>query len=112
MNRILFGMFVVLGLSTQSYAMSDAIMNKVADILVTKINADKEVALKALASSPKITIDGEVFNHVTIGEDAVVIGNAGVLLLGDVEIGSITNIVELKKNSVVIGNAGIVVGGG
>ena len=112
MKNFLFGIVVLLGLSVQSYAMSDALINKVGDILVAKINADKEVALAAIKNSPKITIDGKVYNHVVIGEDAVLIGNGGVLLLGDVEIGDITNEVELQKNSTVIGNVGVVAGGG
>ena len=111
MKKFLFGVVILLGLSVQSYALSDAVINKVGDILVAKVNADKEVALAAIRNSPKITIDGSVYNHVVIGENAVLIGNGGVLLLGDVEIGSITNEVELKANSWVIGNVGVAVGG-
>ena len=112
MKKFLFSVLVVLGCASQSYALSGAIADKVAEVLVAKVNADKEVAIAAVKNSPKITIDGDIYNKVTIGEDVVLVGNAGIFLLGDIEIGSITNIVELKKNSIVIGNVGVAAGGG
>ena len=112
MKKFLFGIILLFGLNVQSYAMSDALLNKVADILVAKIEADKEVAIAAIQNSPKITIDGKVYNHVIIGEDAILIGNGGVLLLGDIDIGDIHNEVELRQNSLVIGNIGVTAGGG
>ncbi len=112
MKRFFFSILVVIGFAAQLCASSDIIADKVAEILVAKVNADKETALEAVKNSPKITIDGDIFNKVTIGEDVILVGNAGIFLLGDIEVGSITNIVELRKNSVVIGNVGVAVGGG
>ena len=110
MKRLFFSVLVILSCTSQSYAFSDAVVNKIAEVLVEKINADKEVAIAAIKQSPSITIDGKVFNKVTIGEDVLLVGNAGIFLLGEIEIGSITNIVELRKNSVVIGNVGFTAG--
>jgi len=112
MKKILLSVIVSLGLTVQSYAgVPEVIAGKVADILTAKINADKDVAIEALKSASTITIDGEVYNHVTIGERVIMIGNTGVVLLGDVSIGSIKNIVDIKKDAVVIGNVGVIAGG-
>ncbi len=110
MKKFFFSILVT-SFATQ-HVFGSTIEDKVAEILVAKVNADKEVALEAVSSSPKITIDGDIFNKVTIGENVVLVGNGGIFLLGDIEIGSITNIVELRKNSIVIGNVGVAVGGG
>ena len=112
MRKIIFGAIVSLGLTMQSYAgVPEVIAGKVADILTAKINADKEVAIEALKSASTITIDGELYNHVTIGERVVMIGNTGVVLLGDISIGSVKNVVDIKQDAVVIGNVGVIVGG-
>ncbi len=110
MKKFFFSMLVI-GFAAQ-HVLGGTIADKVAEVLVAKIDADKEVALEAVKRAPKITIDGAIFNKVTIGEDVVLVGNAGIFLLGDIEIGSITNIVELRKNSIVIGNVGVAIGGG
>jgi hypothetical protein len=112
MKNFLLGAIISIGLTIQSYAgVPEVIAGKVADILTAKINADKDVAIEALKSASTITIDGEVYNHITIGERVVMIGNTGVVLLGDVNIGSIKNIVDIKKDAVVIGNVGVIAGG-
>jgi len=111
MKKFFFSMLVVIGFVSQLHASSGALSDKVAEILVAKVDADKEVALEAVKNSPKITIDGDIFNKVTIGENVILVGNAGIFLLGDIETGSITNIVELRKNSIVIGNVGVTADG-
>jgi hypothetical protein len=112
MKNFLLGAIISIGLTIQSYAgVPEVIAGKVADILTAKINADKDVAIEALKSASTITIDGEVYNHITIGERVVMIGNTGVVLLGNVNIGSIKNIVDIKKDAVVIGNVGVIAGG-
>ena len=110
MRKFILAIVVLVGFVSQSYALSGAVVEKIAEVLEAKINADKEVAIAAIKQSPTITIDGEVFNKVTIGEDVVLVGNAGIFLLGSIDVGSITNIVELRKNSVVIGNVGVTAG--
>jgi len=112
MRKIIFGVILSLGLTMQSYAgVPEVIAGKVADILTAKINADKDVAIEALKNASTITIDGEVYNHITIGERVVMIGNSGVVLLGDINIGSVKNIVDIEKDAVVIGNVGVIAGG-
>ena len=112
MRKIIFGTVVALGLTVQSHAgLPEVIASKVADIVTVKINADKEVAMEQLKSASKVTIDGQVYNYIEIGERVVLVGNSGVVLLGDVNIGSVTNIVDIKKDAVVIGNVGVIVCG-
>jgi len=106
MNKIIFGGMFLLGVSIYSYAgLAEPIVEKVADILIAKINADKDVAIEALKNASTITIDGEIYHHITIGERVVIISNSGGILLGDVNIGSITNIVDIKKDAVVLNSS-------
>ncbi|HIP26595.1 MAG TPA: hypothetical protein EYG80_02950 [Flavobacteriaceae bacterium] len=106
MNKVIFSGVVLCGLTVYSYAgLPEVIADKVADLLTTKINADKEVSIEALKNSLTITIDGELYNYVTINaynhvlsdERVVMVGNAGVVLLGDKNISSMKDIVDIKK---------------
>lgn len=79
-NKAIFLVVVFLGLSINGYAeITKLLANKVADKLVALINADKEVALAAIEHSKKIEINGTVFNHVTYGEDSILIGNGRIM---------------------------------
>lgn len=82
-NKAIFLVVVFLALSINGYAeITKLLANKVADELVTKLNADKDIALIAIEHSKKIEINGTIFNHVTLGEDSILIGNGRVRIMG------------------------------
>ena len=110
MNKIIFSGVALFGLTICSYAgVPEVIAEKVANIITARINVDKEIVQEALRNASTITIDGELYNHVTIAKRVIMVGNAGVVLLGDINISSVTDITDIKRDAVILGNRGFFV---
>ncbi|MEA2110923.1 MAG: hypothetical protein U9P71_02625 [Campylobacterota bacterium] len=83
----------------------------VTDVMKTKIEADAKVAMSKKA---KVTVDNSTLKTKTkIGKDAIVVGNTGIVAVGEeVEISNSTidTDTEIDRNAIVVGNTGVVLG--
>lgn len=90
---------------------SNTVNEKVSDILVSKMNVDKEVIFEKIKNAKTFVVGDKVFYYIIVDEKTVMINHQGIVVLYDINIKDIKSESQLEENSVVIGNVGVIVGG-